>query len=283
MCLKTFRIGGLCLRLVSDTPILDTDFFSLFRAADDAPADLTVRVLRSPLPLLDRCEAASPGHRRSVVADGVRYNYTFFPDAARLVHVPYACAVRQGSETVLYVDHEAPFWDTMIFDAAGLPDVFLERSAALVHAAFIGVGTEGVLFAGPKQTGKTTQARLWRDYAGALPINDDRALVSASPEGFTASGVPFCGSSRVCLNEQRPLKAVVFPERGEENAVTALSPFQSFQRLLGCFSYTETDPASLSRAVSFAQRIAEGCRCLKLCCRPDAGAVQTLKNELGML
>ena len=283
MELKTFRTGGLCVRLLSDEPIRDADFFPLFLANDGGSPDLTVRVLRAPLPAAAGKEIFSTNHRRRVLSGGLTYDYTYFPDARRLVHVPYACAVRGGDTVTLYVDYDAPFWDTMIFDAVGLPDFFLEHSAAVVHAAFIGVGEEGILFAGPKQAGKTTQARLWQACADAVVINDDRAVIREYAGRFLACGVPFCGSSRTCLNEQKSVRAIVFPEKSEENAAVPLSAAQSFRRLIGCLSYTETDPVAQARAVRFAERLATECCCFRLLCRPDADAVRTLGEELEMI
>ena len=277
---KTYRIGGLCLRLEADEPIRDADFYPLFRAEGDTP-DVTVRVLRQPLPEPEGTETPCTSRRRRVVSDGTAYDYTYFPDAKLKKPVAYACAARQGDRVTLWVDYNAPFWDTMLFDAMGLPDLLLERGDVIVHAAYIGMETDGILFAGPQNRGKTTQALLWQQYRNAAVINGDRAVLREMPQGFTVYGVPFCGSSRLCLNEQRPVRAVVFPEKGDDNLVTALSPFESFKRLIGCFSYTQADSAMQERAVRLAERVAESCPCLRLVCRPDAEAVETLARALG--
>lgn len=277
---KTYRIGGLCLRLEAGEPIRDADFFPLFRAEGEAP-DVTVRVLRQPLPQPEGVEALCTLRRSRILSGGTVYDYTYFPDTALKQSVAYACAERQGDRVTLWVDYDAPFWDTMLFDAMGLPNLLLERGAVIVHAAFIGVGANGILFAGPPNRGKTTQALLWRQYRNAAVINGDRAVLRQTPLGFAAYGVPFCGTSRLCLNEQRPVRAIVFPEKGDGNAVAALSPFESFKRLIGCCSYTQADPALQERAVRLAEHIAENCPCLRLVCRPDADAVETLARALG--
>ena len=281
MIRKAYRIGGLCLRLEADEPVRDTDFFPLFRVDDASLPDVTVRVLRQPLPQPEGAQALRTDRRRRVLAGGTAFDYTYFPDAVSRQRVPYACAVRQDDRVTLYADYPAPFWDAMLVDAVGLPDLLLERGAVIVHAAFTDAGTDGILFVGPPDRGKTTQALLWQQYRNAAVINGDRAVLKETPLGFAAYGVPFCGSSRQCLNEQRPVRAIVFPEKGVDNTVTALSPFEGFKRLIGCFSYTQADPAAQERALRLAERVATLCTCLRLVCRPDAGAVETLARTLG--
>ena len=279
---KTYVIGGLCLRLEADEPILDAGYFPLFRGDDALAPDCTVVVRRQPLPRPEGITVRRTTRRRRVLSGGRAYDYTYFPDAARLEHVPYACAVRDGAAETLYVDYDAPFWDTMLFDALGLPDLLIGSGGMIVHAALIGVDGEAILFAGPKQQGKTTQAQLWQSERGADVINGDRAVLRVTEEGFLACGLPFCGSSRQCLNGSFPLRAIVFPEKGNENLAEPLPAMDAFKRLIGCVSYTQADPAVRDRALELTERAAAGCRCFRLVCRPEPAAVETLARALGL-
>lgn len=279
---KAYLIGDVRLWLESDEPVADADFFPLFRTEDAVPPDYTVRVLRRPLPDVPGKETSNTNHRRTVVFNGIIYRYTNFSDAARLINVPYACAVRQRKEITLWVDYDAPFWDTMLFDALDLPDLFLEKGAGLLHAAFVGIGKTGLLFAGQKGQGKTTQAQLWERFRAAEAINGDRAEVRLTENGLTALGVPLCGSSGVCVNKSASVRAIVFPFRSVRNSVSPLAPMEAFKLLIGCFSYTESDPAMQEKAVILAERIAENAPCLRLECLPDETAVTALSAALGL-
>ncbi|MBR0537612.1 MAG: hypothetical protein IJK40_05640 [Clostridia bacterium] len=283
MNLKTYRIGVFVLRLESEEPILDADFFPLFRIDDGVPPDFLVRVQRAKLPAPAGISLQCGGHHHRIRFGGENYDYTCFSDAQHRAHVPYACAVRQGREVLLYVQYDAPFWDTMVFDAIGLPDLFLEEGAGVFHAAFVGDGDGGILFAGPSGAGKTTQATLWQTHRNAALINGDRALILRSGDGFLAYGIPFCGSSKSCMNTVRPIRAIVFPEKGEKNVVAQLSAIAGFKELIGCISYTREDPAAQERAVLLTEDLAAGCRCFRLVCRPDTGAVEALSRALGTL
>ena len=277
---KYYLIGGLRLLVASEFPIDDADFFPLFRTDDTLDPDFTVYVRHGGLPALQASEAYDPKHHYRALTDNGECYYTFFTDTIQKKSLPYACAVRQGSNITLHVDYEPPFWDTMIFDAINAADLFLERSAAIVHAACVEANGEAILFAGPKQQGKSTQARLWASERGAEIINGDRILIRETDGGFFAFGVPFCGSSRICQNRKLPIRAVIFPEKGVENAVSQLPAIDAFKQIIGCITYSEDDPSAQNRAVSFAEQIATKIPCLRLICTPNPAAVQILEKML---
>ena len=277
---KSFLIAGMCIRFVSDREIEDSEYFPLFRVSDETEPDVVIHVITGPLPCADGNEVFRTNHRRQVVSGGMVYNYTCFSDAAILEHVPYACELRQRDRIELYVDYAPGLWDTMLFDAVDLADIYLEHGSAVVHASLVDYQGQGILFAGPKQTGKSTQAALWEKHKNAVIVNGDRVILRNEGTGFAACGIPFCGSSHVCLNRERPVKAIVFPVKGPENQLQRLTKFESFKRLIGCFTYTETSIASQKAAFELAERIVNACDCYLLSCRADENAVTILAKEL---
>ena len=280
MANKTFSLGWLTLRLEADEPVADSDFYPLFSAPDGAMPDCVIRVKRGPLPQPEGREVLQTNHRRRVLAGGLAYDYTYFSDAATLTHIPYACAVNAGGRIGLTVDCDGPLWDTMLFDAVNLPDLLLQYGAGLLHAAFISTASGGLLFAGPKQQGKTTQARLWRQYRGAEILNGDRAAIRTENGRLWARSVPFCGSSKECIPGERQIRAVVFPEKAPKNEAVRLTPFDAFKRLIGCLSYTEPDAAAQERAFRLAEETANTVPCFLLRCTKDEEAVEALELKI---
>lgn len=277
---KNFLTADVGFAVLSDEPVGDSSFFPLFLTDDEDNADVTVKVVRGALPAPGGETISKTDHRTRIVSDGTIYDYTAFADAPKHGYTPYACCVRRGDDVTLYIDWHGGLWDTMIFDALNVYDLLLANGAAVVHASFIRVGDNGIVFAGEKQQGKSTQARLWSESRGAEILNGDRVAIRGDGDGFTAHGIPFCGSSMVCVNSSAPLSAMVFPEKGPENKVAVLSAFESFKRLIGCLSYTRDDPEMRDAAIAWAERIASCNRCLLLSCRPDEGAVEALEREL---
>ena len=58
---------------------------------------------------------------------------------------------------------------------------------------------------------------------------------------------------------------------------------EAFKRLIGCVSYTQADAAVRDRVLAMTERAAAGCRCLRLVCRPEEAAVETLARALELL
>ena len=276
---KTFSLGWLTVRLEADEAIEDSAYFKLFQTPGAEP-DCVIRVKRGPLPQPEGPELLRTNHRRRVLAGGSVYDYTCFSDAATLTHIPYACALNDGGQIGLTVDYEGPLWDTMLFDAVNVPDLMLQNGAGLLHAAFVTAPAGGILFAGPKQQGKTTQARLWRQCRGARILNGDRAAVRVADGRLLARSVPFCGSSKECENGESGIRAVVFPEKAAADEATELPPFEAFKRLIGCLSYTGCDAAMQEQAFRLAEAIVNAAPCFILKCTKDEGAVEALEKAL---
>ena len=68
---------------------------------------------------------------------------------------------------------ERYMWSTI-----GLAESLLFLDSLLMHASYIEVDGEAILFTAPCGTGKSTQAELWRKFAGATVINGDKAGIS---------------------------------------------------------------------------------------------------------
>lgn len=166
-------------------------------------------------------------------------------------------------------------WDKSVLDTVGFEKKAYELGMMIMHASFIAVGGEGILFTAPRQTGKSTQARLWNEYNNAEIINGDKALVYIKDGRVFASGLPYCGSSNICLNVTVPVKCIVKLCRGE-NKLEKLTPFLAVREILnGCYL-----PFGIEKILPVAEKTAEEISVYKFDCKPDFSAVKTLENEL---
>lgn len=279
---KAFKICGLTIQFEPDEPVTDIKEYSLFRVNKMKMPDIRVRVLREPLPKAPCDLVCSEDRRRRIVLNHIKHDYTFLPDPVIKEYVPYACAVHGKGSVDLFLDYKGALWDTMLFDALNFTDLFFEYGIGILHASFICINKKAVLFAGPKQIGKSTQADLWMKYKNASIINGDRAGIRIDRNGLTAFGLPFCGTSGICRNEQYPVTAIVFPQKSSINTLTRLSEVESFMQLIGCLSFMYSDMDAQNTALNFADQMATKCLCLRLDCRPDVQAVNLLSKELGL-
>ena len=83
---------------------------------------------------------------------------------------------------------------------------------------------QGVAFAAPSGTGKTTHIKLWQRLYGDRVeiINGDKPLFTLRSGRFFASGMPWCGKENWGCNKTVPLKAICFIDRAEHNSISPL-------------------------------------------------------------
>ncbi len=166
-----------------------------------------------------------------------------------------------------------------------LKNVFLSllavRNGIMIHSVSIIRNEEGILFSAPAGTGKTTQADLWKQrYPDVRVLDGDETACRMIDGKPVAYGLPWCGSSGLYLNEKVPLRALVFLERAEENAIQKLEPAEAFLRLAArCFIHRWSEEQT-ALSLDTVQELAERTDCFLLRCLPNIGAVELLRNRL---
>ena len=161
-----------------------------------------------------------------------------------------------------------------------IPHRVLRFGGIFLHASFIDVGGEAVLFTAHKQVGKSTQARLWQTLRGAETVNGDRALLRRINGRICACGSPYCGTSDICGNRILPLKAVVVLSQAPENRAEKAGPRQAFRALMSGCSFNTWDPGQVNAATAICGGIVTEVPFYTLACRPDEGAVEALEKLL---
>lgn len=175
---------------------------------------------------------------------------------------------------------QPPLRPDWFFSVCAFHRQLLLRHGCVLHASFIDVGGEAILFTGPSGIGKSTQARLWVEHEGAEVINGDRALLRKRDGRWHAFGYPCCGTSGICLDRTLPLRAVVMLSQAAENRVSVPSAAEKVRALTAAMELYPWDRREIDMAMSVAMDLASGVPIVKLACRPDAGAVEALKRHL---
>lgn len=176
---------------------------------------------------------------------------------------------------------QAPsFTMNQLLAITGIHSPLLYRNCLTLHCSYILHRGRAILFAAPSGTGKSTQAALWEKYRGAEIINGDRALLFRRGGQWFAGGISVCGSSNICKNKTAPLLAVVLLEQGAENRVLPCTAGEKFRALLGGSAYHRWSREELELVSDLCLQAAEGVPMLRLHCRPDGDAVDTLERAL---
>lgn len=109
----------------------------------------------------------------------------------------------------------------------------LDYNFLLMHGAAIADGEESFVFSAPSGTGKTTHIKLWLQKSkNAMVINGDKPLIRVLDNSVVVCGTPWSGSEHMNTNIVKPLKSIVFMERGDDNFIEEISFSQAYLRLL---------------------------------------------------
>ena len=166
-------------------------------------------------------------------------------------------------------------------DYLGMHAIFLRNDHLLLHASYIIYKDQAILFTAPSQTGKSTQAELWKYYEGASIINGDRALIAKEEgSGWYAYGYPECGSSGITQNVSAPIRAIVVLEQAAQNQIEDMKAGQQLQALVSATKLWTWSMDQIDQAIETAGRVIQDLPVIKLKCRPDKDAVEILRAYL---
>lgn len=158
--------------------------------------------------------------------------------------------------------------------------LLLRHGRMMLHASLVRAPYGALLFTGNSGVGKSTQAELWAQHAGAVVLNGDRAILSREADGWRAYGSPYAGSSGLCVQDSELVRCIVLLEQGEDNCVTIPAPAACFRRLLAQTSMFGMDGEETDRLCDLLLELIGEVPVCVLRCTPDAGAVEALSDHL---
>ena len=154
--------------------------------------------------------------------------------------------------------------------------------AFLFHAAVISYKGEAIAFTAPSGTGKSTHIKNWKRAFGhdVGIVNGDKPILRFSSDGrLYAYGSPWAGKEGWNRNVARPLRAIVFLERGSKNTIHPLSPADAALPVMNQI-LLESDPETVGATLSLADRMLKTVGLYRLACTPDVGSALVAKNGI---
>ena len=200
MLSEFYEFGGTLFRIDSEEPLLESKYTAPFACAGTKTPDFVITV----------------GYSGEKMQNG------------------FSNANRSGSSVRIEFaeSYRGKISAKNALEESGIFRMLAEHGGVVLHSSYIITQRgEALLFSAPSGTGKSTQAELWRSYAGAKVINGDRALVKAE-NGVTANGILFSGTSGISENVTAPLRAIVLLRQSEKNEIRSVSGKEAFMRLL---------------------------------------------------
>lgn len=183
-----------------------------------------------------------------------------------------------GFEEYFDTIQDMPPWGGLILTA--FYSHIVSKDVLLIHASAVSYNDKGLIFTGPSNIGKTTQAKLWNQYLNAEILNGDKLFIKIKNNHVYVYGNPWRGSSPYYLNKSVIVNYVVALQKGEENSLVELSDFEKMLGVVPHVFLPHWDAVSTNQAASTLDFWLTHNRFYKLTCRPNQEAVELVKNTL---
>ncbi len=208
---------------------------------------------------------------------GIQYSDQNSEHILRLENGEFLCANADWSKATAYFSSASSEYALPL---AAVCSKFSYHNALLMHASCVDIEGDGVIFTGFSGVGKTTQAKLWREFLGAEIINGDKAFIREIEGCFYGCGLPWKGSSPYCLNKKTRLRGVVVLRQAGENRIARLDASSATEKILPHLFMPHWDDKCLEKALDTFGSFLESIPVYMLECRPDEDAVKLTYNTL---
>lgn len=133
----------------------------------------------------------------------------------------------------------------------------IQDDIVLFHCSALQLKGKAYLFTAPSGTGKSTHARLWREYFGGdvQMINDDKPLLHITPEKVTVFGTPFAGKEGLQTNTSAPVVGIVLLHQDTQNRIQRLSKGKAYPFLLAQ-TYRPKEPTAILKTMGLLDQLA---------------------------
>ena len=166
----------------------------------------------------------------------------------------------------------------LLSEYAVLYYILRDLDAILIHSSSILYKDRGILFIAKSGTGKSTQARLWKEHLDVIQVNDDKNIIIKENNGLWIYGNPWSGKSFIDTNIRVKLTDLVFIYQSPENTIREISKKEQFLSLIpqitnSSFMYNRDKWDMMTNALVNVKGYSMGCTI-------SYDAVEMLKNRL---
>lgn len=163
-----------------------------------------------------------------------------------------------------------------------IEQILLKFNALVLHSSHINVAGKGLVFSAPSQTGKSTQAELWRQYADASILNGDRSVLRKNNGLWYVYGCPMCGTSNIHLQGKEPLSNIVMLAQAKDNQVRKIGGMEAFRLIYPQITIPKWDSVQVTQAMELLTDLLCSVPIWHYSCTKDPEAVMYLKKSLGL-
>ena len=277
---KVFKIGGFCFSLTYPSEISPPPNFMLFEASDKQPNFFYALKVAESLPvpcgslIAEREDIkifSSNGFENRLI--GIKGRDSFYAYYSETSDITAEITLSLSEIADLHID---PVFTSLL----ALERRLIRSNALILHCAYIRHNGRAILFSAPSETGKTTQANLWKKHRNSETVNGDRALLQRIDNNWFARGWPVCGTSEDCCNEDTPIRAIVMLSQGTEDNLSILSPITAFSQLYSQITVNTWNKDFVQRNTDLIAELVQQVPVYHLRCTISENAVKCLESAL---
>lgn len=162
-----------------------------------------------------------------------------------------------------------------------IAEKMIDYDTLLFHGSALAVNDEAFLFVAESGTGKSTHAKLWRDYLGdkVVMINDDKPLIKIYEQKAIVFGTPWDGKHHLSNNISVPLKSICIVERSTDNNICEITTENAFDYIIK-YSFISDDKRKLIKTVELIEKFLGTIKVYRLSCNTDLKAASLAYNTI---
>lgn len=282
----SYRIAGIKFTIEGDFEYSENDFDRLFHAEDDEPEDYHLKYIEvDGFP--ERTEDAE------FLYSNERFDiYNYKGLEYRCFRFDAADGSRYGAVLVLdgndakffyhknYIIKKEGCTSTFIFNNQVFERILLNEGGVILHSSYILYKGRAILFSAPSGTGKSTQADLWKNHAGAVIVNGDRSILKKENGIWRVHGLPMCGSSKICQNVSAPLESVVLLSKLPENKLSVAKPGEALGRMYRECTVNAWNEGCVNKVMDMLTDLISEVKVYSYGCTKEPEAVEVLRKVI---
>ena len=280
MNINQYKIGKAVIEIRSPFELQNEPPFSDYLCENEI-ADYIVNFEISD-EIVCEVEKISYESRRYVMIKKEEKSFFYYKDIDGGRNGYYACRIaeeNQHSCKILVKPYFAEnFYQAILFETIGLEEIFAQSNQSIFHSSYLNVDGQAILFTGPCEIGKSTQADLWAKYRNVEIVNGDKSVLYVKDGVAMAGALPFSGSSSFCVKKDLPIKAIVILSKKLFNAAKRLEGIESFLAVYKSCYPVEYSQKLMNSQINLAQDICKNTAVYKFGCLPDKTAVEYLER-----
>lgn len=279
---KTYKIGDFTFEITCPEDFIIPENFRKFEVFEGEPSYHYLVEYAQGVPLV---EGEIVARRQDIAVFQTETGEARYIGVKGLPY-PYALYIEE-SQTSAHVFYDHNLAKDLNIDPVFVSLFALEKrmaafGAMILHCAYTDLDGRALLFSAPSETGKTTQANLWKKYRGVETVNGDRALIENDANGWYANGWPVCGTSEICNNKKLPIKAIVMLRQSKDgtDTIEKLGAFAAFRLLYSQITVNGWNAQVIDQAMALIERLVQEVPVYELTCTISEEAVKVLENAL---